>query len=246
MAWSSQPAPLDLAVSPGERWAFLLTRSEEAGTELAGIDMELVKERSEEGPASPTGHPVIRIDGDGRSLARDLRGTRLYVAASDSDPESAPDRGLVAVIQIAESDCGAHFDEAIDGCVACATGDQDHAVILADLPAYVFADLPRIEDEGNGGTGRVEIDNLTYRPIVPSAMTLREVIECILAQGIAEGPPGPRGEPGQQGPHRAAGARRARPEPDAGRSRVPARRAATGPASPTCCSRSCPQARSRR
>jgi hypothetical protein len=192
-------APLDLAVSPGERWAFLLTRSVEAGTELAGIDMELVKERSEEGPARPTGHPVIRIDGDGRSLARDLRGTRLYVAASDSNPETAPDRGLVAVIEIAESDCGAHFKEAIEGCSACAAGDKDHAVILADLPAYKFSDLPRIEDEGNGGTGRVEIDNRTYRPIVPSAATLREVIECILAQGIAEGPPGPRGEPGQQG-----------------------------------------------
>lgn len=192
--------PLDLVVSPGERWAFLLTSDAEAGTELAGIDMELVKERSEEGPALPTGHPVIRVDGGGRSLARDLRGTRLYVAASDSDPESAPDRGLVAVIEIAESDCGAHFDEAIDGCAACANGDDEDAVILADLPAYVFEDQPRIEDPGNGGTGRVEIDNLTYRPIVPSAMTLREVVECILAQGIAEGPPGPRGEPGDQGP----------------------------------------------
>ena len=193
-------APLDLAVSPGERWAFLLTRDAEAGTELAGIDMELVKQRSEEGPARPTGHPVIRIDGDGRSVARDLRGTRLYVAASDSDPETAPDRGLVAVIEIAESDCGAHFDEAIDGCAACTADDSAHAVILAHLPAYAFADLPRIEDAGSGGTGRVEIDNLTYRPIVPSATTLREVIECILAQGIAEGPPGPRGEPGLQGP----------------------------------------------
>jgi hypothetical protein len=199
-------APLDLSVSPGERWAFLLTRSPEAGTELAGIDMELVKERSEEGPARPSGHPVIRIDGDGRSLVRDLRGTRLYAAASDSNRENAPDRGLVAVIEIAEADCGAHFKEPIEGCPACAAEDNDHAVILADLPGYVFADLPRIEDEGNGGTGRVEIDNFTYRRIVPSPTTLREVIECILAQGIAEGPPGPRGEPGQQGPQGIQGA----------------------------------------
>ena len=192
--------PLDLAVSPGERWAFLLTASTESGTELAGIDMELVKQRSDAGPAEPAGFPAIRIDGDGRSLARDLRGTRLYVAAADSNAETAPDRGLVAVVEIAEAACGDHFKEPLDGCPACATDDAIHAVILADLPNYKFSDLPRIEDAGNGGTGRVEIDNLTYRPIVPSATTLKEVVECILAQGIAEGPPGPRGEPGQAGP----------------------------------------------
>ena len=148
-------APLDLSVSPGERWAFVLTADAEAGTELSGIDMEMVKARSEEGPAKTAGQTVIRIDGDGRSLARDLRGTQLFVAASDSNTETAPDRGLVAVIKIAEAACGDHFKEAIDGCPACAADAQDHehAVILADLPAYKFADLPRIEDAGNGGIG---------------------------------------------------------------------------------------------
>jgi hypothetical protein len=192
-------SPLDLSVSPGERWAFLLTASKETGTELAGIDMEVVKQRSDQGPIIPAGYPTIRIDGEGRSLARDLRGTKLYVAAADSNAEAEPDRGLIAVVEIAEAACGDHFKEPLDGCPACAADDSTHGVILADLPNYKFADLPRIEDAGNGGTGRVELDNLTYRPIVPSATTLKEVIECILAQGIAEGPPGPRGEPGQQG-----------------------------------------------
>jgi hypothetical protein len=190
--------PLDLVVAPGERWAYLLTTAEDGRAELATIDMELVKERSEEGPASPTGHAVIGIEGKGRSLARNLHGSRIYVAAADSNAEAAPDRGLVAVIDVAEADCGAHFDDAIHGCPACADTPDD-AVVLAHLPRYDFAAEPSIEDAGQGGTGRVEIDNLTYRPVVPSAATLREVIECILEEGIAEGPPGPRGDPGEAG-----------------------------------------------
>jgi hypothetical protein len=222
--------PLDLVVSPGERWAFLLTHDDESGTELAGIDMELVKERSDDGPAHPSGHPLIRIDGNGRSVTRDLRGRRLYVAASDSSPDTAPDRGLVAVIEIDESDCGAHFDEAIEGCATCDANDKQHALILAHLPGYVFADQPRIEDPGNGGSGRVEIDNLTYRPIVPSATTLREVIECILAEGIAEGPPGPRGEPGQAGPQGPQGVRG--PQGDTGPAGIDGPQGPQGPQGP--------------
>lgn len=194
-------APLDLAVAPGERWAYLLTAAANGRAELATIDMELVKQRSVEGPASfsPADDEVVTIDGIGRSLARDLRGTRIYVAAADSNPEAAPDRGLVAVIEVTEANCGAHFKKAIESCPTCADKDSDHAVILARLPAYNFEDPPRIEKDGEGGTGRVEIDNLTYRPIVPSATTLQKVVECILAQGIAEGPPGPRGDPGETG-----------------------------------------------
>lgn len=227
-------APLDLAVSPGERWAYLLTAAADGRAELATIDMELVKERSEEGPASPTGHAVIAIDGTGRSLARDLRGTRIYVAAADSNPEAVPDRGLVAVIEVAEADCGARFEEAIGPCPACAAEDPDHAVILAHLPAYSFKEQPRIEDAGQGGTGRVEIDNLTYRPIVPSATTLQKVVECILAQGIAEGPPGPRGDPGEtgaQGPPGPQGA--VGPQGEAGPVGPPGPPGPVGPQGPT-------------
>jgi len=196
---------LDLALAPGERWVYLLHADPDGLTQLATVDSELVKERSEDGPATLEGHVAIRVDGGGRNLTLDKTGARAYVAAADTDLEQQPDRGLVAVIDIAESDCGAHFDEAIEACAACEDGS--HSIILAHLPGYVAADRPRIENASDGGEGRVEIDNLTYRPIVPSAATLREVIDCILAQGIAEGPPGPRGDPGEQGPRGQRGQR---------------------------------------
>ncbi len=41
--------------------------------------------------------------------------------------EAAPDRGMVAVINVTEADCGAHFWEPLDACPSCAS-DEDHAV----------------------------------------------------------------------------------------------------------------------
>ncbi|WP_145962841.1 hypothetical protein [Mangrovicoccus ximenensis] len=130
----------------------------------------------------------MRLTGSGR---------RLYLAAADAD-EAAPDRGLVAVIDIAESDCGAHFWDPLEACAGCEE-DEDHAVLLAHLPHYVAADAPRMMDADQAGEADAAIDNRSYRTMVPSAATLREVVECILAQGVAEGPPGPRGNPGADG-----------------------------------------------
>lgn len=198
---------LDLAVSQGERWAYVLLSRVDGATEVAAVAIEDVKERSDLGPAIPDSYPSVRIDGAGLNLARSVSGDRLYVAAADADPETEPQRGFVAVIEAAEVDCGARFDAAIEACPACETGKEHaaHAVVLAHLPGYAFAERPRMVDAGDGGDGRVEIDNLTYRQIVPSATTLREVIECILAQGVAKGPPGPRGDVGPAGPDGEAG-----------------------------------------
>ncbi len=189
---------LDLAVAPTETRAYLLLADGDGATRLTHLDMETVISVSGSEPQEVAlAADALRIDGAGRALRLTGNGRRLYLAAADAD-EAAPDRGLVAVIDIAESDCGAHFWDPLDGCPGCAE-EEDHAVLLAHLPNYVAAEQPVMADPDQAGETDVAIDNRTYRTMVPSAATLREVVDCILAQGVAEGPPGPRGNPGADG-----------------------------------------------
>lgn len=196
---------LDFAVAPTETHAYVLVATEN-GSRLTTIDMELVKAAGDSPEKAALSPGAVTIDGLGLSLALSPNGARAYVAAADSDTEKLPDRGLVAIIDISQEDCGVYFDKIIDGCSHCDNEEDSHAVVLGHLPNYKAADKPFMVNPGEGGTNIVVIDNKTYRPVVPSASTLREVIECILAQGVAEGPPGPRGEPGLQGATGNAGA----------------------------------------
>lgn len=195
---------LDFAIAPTETNAYVLVSSEK-GSRLTTVDMELVKAAGDTPEKALLSPGAVDIDGSGLSLALSPNGARAYVAAADSDAAKLPDRGLVAIIDISQEDCGVYFDQIMDGCSHCDNEAESHAVVLGHLPNYKAADKPFMVNLGEGGTNIVVIDNKTYRPIVPSASTLREVIECILAQGVAEGPPGPRGEPGLQGAAGAAG-----------------------------------------
>ncbi|MGS4947729.1 collagen-like protein [Meridianimarinicoccus sp. RP-17] len=195
---SVEGAALDLAVAPTESRAYVLMTDAEGATRLTLVDMDDVISRANTDPLPVTLSPdALTVDGAGRSLALMENGRRLYLSAADAD-EAAPDRGLVAVINVTETDCGAHFWEPLDACPSCAR-DEDHAVILAHLPHYVATDAPRMMDADQARDEDVAIDNRTFRRMVPSAATLKDVVECILAQGVAEGPPGPRGNPGTDG-----------------------------------------------
>jgi hypothetical protein len=196
---------LDLAIAPTESHAYVLMAGEK-GAVLTTVDMEVIKADNEKPAEVQLAKNAVTIDGTGLSLALAPNGSRAYVAAADSDTAKLPDRGLVAIIDISQDDCGIYFDQIIDECSQCGNEEKSHAVVLGHLPNYKAAAKPFMIDAGAGGTNIVEIDNKKYRPVVPSASTLREVIECILAQGVAEGPPGPRGEPGLQGATGQAGA----------------------------------------
>ena len=203
----------DLALAPTETRAYVLLAEAETGdaggaTRLTTVDLDEVKAVTlgDEPTPVPVPAEAIRFEGTGRFLTPTDIGNRLYVAVAD-DGEAPPDRGLVAVVDIEEQDCTLAFDALIDGCAGCA-GD-DHSVVLGHIPGYVHdpeRDGPRIRDRESAEEGDVAIDNLTYRPIVPSASVLKEVVECIAAQGVAEGPPGPRGDDGRDGVNGVDGA----------------------------------------
>lgn len=190
----------DMALAPTETRAYLLMADADGVTRFTTVDLDPVKTITSGDTPTELGLSPdnIRFDGTGRSLTPTPNGNRIYTAIAD-DGDTPPDRGLVAVIDIEEEDCTLKFDALIDGCKHC-EGD-DHSVVLGHIAGYVHAegDGPRIRNPETAEEGDVALDNLTYRPIVPSAATLKEVIECIVAQGVAEGPPGPRGDAGRDG-----------------------------------------------
>lgn len=188
---------LDLAVAPTESRAYVLLTDPEGASRMTTVDIDVVVDQGSTDPtAVELSSDALDIHATARSMVLMGNGRRLYLAAADSDDTGA-DRGLVAVINITEADCGAKFLDPIDGCPTCT--DDDHRVPLAALPLYTAANSPPLKDPDQAGEGEVGIDNFSRRTMVPSAATLRDVIECMLAQGVAEGPPGPRGNPGEPG-----------------------------------------------
>ncbi|MEV8467459.1 hypothetical protein AB0T83_11780 [Fluviibacterium sp. DFM31] len=200
--WQGQP--LDLALAPTERWAYVLQQTANTDPEVVAISVEAATAAGDTPDANALAGEAQSIAGNGRFARLSARGDTLYVTADDQDPESNPDRGLVAVVDIREADCGAHFRQIIDGCATC-EGDDDGRVVLAHIEGYAGDPPPDIRDAGANAEGDAVIDNLTYRPLAPSNAVLKEVVDCILAQGVAEGPPGPRGEAGEDGADGADG-----------------------------------------
>lgn len=192
---------LDLAVAPGERWAYALVGGvddERVEAKVVVLDMRTAQAGlASETPVEVAGATEEPLPGVGLFQRLTQSGRQLYVALDDESAEDQPERGLVAVIEPEEADCGARFRDAVDGCSGCGD-DRAHHVVLAHLSNYRAEDRPRIRD-GDPGESEVAIDNFTYRPLVPSSQDLRAVIQCILDEGVAEGPPGPRGDPGERG-----------------------------------------------
>jgi hypothetical protein len=195
-SWPAEP--LDLALAPNERWAYVLesTGGAEAQTRLAIASVDEIA--SVVGGAAV--NPVTQrrtLAGAGRSAHLTTLGERLYIAADDEISGAQPERGLVAVLDVEEADCAEIFFRPMqEGCPACGT-HGDRCVVLAHLPGYQPGQ--RMEDPETAGDEDVVIDNRTYRPLVSSTQNITDVIRCMLSEGAVAGTPGPRGPAGPQG-----------------------------------------------
>jgi hypothetical protein len=190
--------PIDLAVSPDERWAYVLkTLEDQSWVQTVAID-EVAS------PAEPALDALLgtreKISGQASYQRLAVLNGQLYAAADDEATDVQPERGLVAVLDVKEAACDILFTKALDGCPTCAEGDSaaGNCVVVAHIPSYRHN--ARIQDLGEAAEGENEIDNLTHRHLLPSTHNITEVIHCMLEQGIAEGIPGPRGPAGPRGP----------------------------------------------
>jgi hypothetical protein len=96
--------------------------------------------------------------------------------------------------------CSDLWNEALDGCPSC---DEENCIVLATIANWKVGDV----------IDATRIDNTAERPLLPSVRTVKEVIDCMLAQGGSggmgpagpTGPTGPRGPTGPIGPSGSAG-----------------------------------------
>jgi DNA-binding beta-propeller fold protein YncE len=206
----SSPQAVDVVVTPRDRWVYVLRQLFDAeGTaldrgEIVYIAVELLESlRSTAAPLTPdaaAAHIRFGTNVEDIALFQTLAfyGQRLYVAGATPVVDAPSTAGSISILYINEATCDTIFRRSIDGCDSCDSAET--GVILMSIPQYTWDQ--RIIDPAPGASGNI-IDNYTHRHILPSTDTLREVIECMLAQGFNEGVPGPRGPQGERGPRGA-------------------------------------------
>ena len=188
------PPPVGLAVTPGARYAYVVRRGADGSGEVSVVDVH----RLALGAGADA--VVATLDlGGARTIAVASTGRRAYVGY-DEGPDGFSG---VAVLDMAEAECGDIFERTLDGCPDC---DGSDCVVLATITGFKPGDA--VED--------AEIDNLRDRRILASTSVLTDVVRCLLdrpSAGGEAGPQGPPGEPGPQGSEGSAGPRGERGEP---------------------------------
>ena len=171
--------PIDMQVSLGGRWIYVL---EDSASPNDGY-IQVVDEHAVElgqpnviGTASPVGIQPEEI-----VLSDD--GSQLYVPYLGNG-NSVP--GAVAVVNVTQTNCPDIFNDALEPCPDCITGN---CIVLATVNGYVYGQ-PITE---------AEIDNLTDRQLLPSVDLLAQVVRCLLDREPGTGGTGPQGPPGSPG-----------------------------------------------
>jgi hypothetical protein len=174
-------APMQVLLSPGGRWAYVLEQDTTGTSPTAyvqAVDVHAVAlgETNVLGPAVAVG-----IGATSESLSQD--GSHLYVSFNDT---TQPNLGGLAIVDVTQADCGDIFQTLIDGCPDCSQGN---CLVLATIPGYVY----------QSGVTQKEIHNLRGRRLLPSTDLLTKAVECLIEQTPSTGPAGPQGPQGNPG-----------------------------------------------
>jgi hypothetical protein len=180
--------PLSLATSPGGAWVYVL---ESDGTDwfVRAISIR----RAQKGLPQPP-NAVVKVGKQSQQLVLTTAGHALFVPFLGESTAPAGTDGGVAMVDVAEQDCGELLWQSLDGCPECEDPD---CVVLATVEHYHVGD--QLEDPlPSNATHAALIDNRTGRVLLPSTQVLTEVIQCMLedCHGGGEGkqgPPGPAG-----------------------------------------------------
>lgn len=175
----ASPPPVDVAVPPGGRFAYVV-RHDGGADDGAVTVVDL--HRLALGAGADAIEDTLPLGG-ARAIAVASNGRRAYVGYD----EGAAGFSGVAVVDLEESDCAGIFERTLEGCPEC---EGDECVVLATITGFRPGDA--VED--------AEIDNLSDRRILASTSVLTDVVRCLLHQPAGGGEPGPQGPPGEQGP----------------------------------------------
>jgi len=172
--------PIDLQISTGGRWVYVLERDAAAPNHgyLQPVDTHAVELNT-----PPMVGNAVPVGLDPVSLAISQDGSQLYVPYA-GDEDMIP--GGVAVVNVLKEDCCGLFDQAIEGCPDCEDGN---CIVLATISKYTYGKPVNESD----------IDNLTDRHLLPSVDLLAEVVRCLCDREPGTGGTGSQGPPGSPG-----------------------------------------------
>lgn len=178
--------PIGALLSPGGSWLYVLEADPDKTGWVQPVSVQRVATN-----VSPAAGNAEKIGATPQQMALDADDQRLYVAYSGGTQP-----GGVAVLAIEDEGCADILRSSLDGCPACAPGDE---IVLATIENYTW---------GEALTDTV-IDNLLGRRLLPSTTLLAEAVQCLLEHkegGKGEqGPAGPAGATGATGPTGPAG-----------------------------------------
>lgn len=171
-------APIQVLLSPGGRWAYVLEQDATGNAYVQAVDEHAVANNK----TAVLGAAVaVGVNAQSEALAQN--GRHLYVPYINT---AQPNQGGVAIVDIMQADCGDIFKCLIEGCPDCAQGN---CVVLATITGYVY----------QSKVTSSMIHNLRGRRLLPSTDLIAKAVQCLIESTPATGPAGPQGPPGTPG-----------------------------------------------